>query len=289
MSHTVLLAGATGVVGSAVLDRLVAAGHRVRTLSRDPARAESLRARGAWEVRAADATRAEELTGVADGCDVVVSCLGGNVGMGFAERRSYRAVDTVGNRNLLGAATSAGVGRFVYTAVHVQPGYAHTRYIRAHEEFIDELRATQLTSTVVRPTGIFTAFAPFVGMARRGVVSIIGDGRSRSNPVHHEDVADAIVPVLADGPADVPIGGPDVLTRREMAELAFRAVGRAPRVWGVPAFIPRMGSLFLRLLHPRLSELIQFATCVFTSDCVAPTQGKRRLEDYFAKLAGVLP
>jgi uncharacterized protein YbjT (DUF2867 family) len=284
MSRTVLLAGATGVVGSAVLDRLVAAGHRVRTLSRDPARAEALRARGAWEVRAADATRADALTGVAEGCDVVVSCLGGNVGMGFAERRSYRAVDTAGNRNLLAAAKTAGVERFVYTAVHVGPGYVHTRYIRAHEEFIEELRGAGLSSTVVRPTGIFTAFAPFVGMARRGLVSIIGDGKSRSNPVHHEDVADAIVPVLDEGPADLSIGGPDVLTRREMAELAFRAVGRSPRVWGVPVVLPKLSSFFLRLVHPRLGELIQFAAAVFTSDCVAPTVGKRRLADYFATL-----
>src|SRR3712207_8223785 len=54
-------------------------------------------------------------------------------------RSGFREVDTVANLNLLEAAKEAGVRRFVYVSVHVQPDYARSAYIRAHEEVVSEL------------------------------------------------------------------------------------------------------------------------------------------------------
>ena len=53
---------------------------------------------------------------------------------------------------------------------------AGATYIRAHETVVEELGRSGLSAAVVRPTGIFPIFDPFVTMARRGIAFIPGDG-----------------------------------------------------------------------------------------------------------------
>ena len=63
-------------------------------------------------------------------------------------------------------------------------------------------------------------------MATKGKVWLIGSGRTRLNPIHGADLADVIASALgAQQPeAEVAVGGPDVLTQREIAELALPTV-----------------------------------------------------------------
>jgi uncharacterized protein YbjT (DUF2867 family) len=282
MKTRVLLAGATGAVGRVVLEDLRARGAYVRTLSKDAARARSL---VADDVRVLDATRAEALRGALDGIDVVVSCLGANVSLRAHERRSYADVDARANLALVEEAARAGVSRFVYLGVHTGPAYATTRYCVAHERVAMALRDAPMTSTVVRPTGIYTAFDDFLAMARFGVGFVLGDGRAKTNPVGVRDVARACTDVLEHGPSDLDVGGPEVLTRRRIVELAFEALGKKPRIVHVPLFVPRMNALLLRPLHPRLSELFEFISRVMATDCVAPARGEETLSAYLAARA----
>ena len=283
----ILVAGASGVVGGRVARRLVAEGHSVRTLTRDPRRLARLPGTEAVFV---DALDANSLRNVADGMDIVVSCLGASVSARLRDRRAFSAVDPVANGNLLRAARASGVARFVYLSVHAAPGYATTRYCLAHERFAERLRATDVSSTVVRSTGIFTAFDDLLAMARSGIGVVIGDGRSRVNPVHPEDVSDAVVSVVRDGPADLEVGGPEILTRDEVMRAAFYAVGKRFRAIHVPAGMVRLQSRLLAPLHPRLSELFEFVAAVFTHDAIAEPRGTRRLADYYAsRLCGGVP
>jgi uncharacterized protein YbjT (DUF2867 family) len=283
MGTRVLLAGATGAVGREVARLLGEQGHFVRALSRSPVRAQALAGRVS-EVVTADATEGARLAGVMDGIEIVVSCLGASVGLGLAERRGYERLDTPANANLITAARAAGVRRFVYLGAHVLPSYAHTRYVRAHEAVGQALATSGLGYTIVRPTGIFSALAPFLDLARKGLVTVVGDGRARTNPVHPVDVAEAVVAHLSGGPTDLSVGGPDVLSRAELAEAAFTALGRRPRLIRIPAWIFRASGAMLRPLHPRLGDLLQFVAAVSVVDAVAPAVGKRRLGDYFAAL-----
>jgi len=133
------------------------------------------------------------------------------------------------------AALAAGVKRFLYVSVHLEAGYRQTAYIQAHEEFVDALRRSGLNYSVIRPTGIFAAFGDFVNLARKGLTTVIGDGRARTNPVHQADVAGKLLENLESGPTELSVGGPEVFTRREIAELAFAVIGKRPRVLPVPA------------------------------------------------------
>ena len=275
----VLIAGATGSVGRQAVAALKARNHRVTALSR----------------------RANELAGIADrvipfdatsgipelaGHDVVLSALGAPVASRHRDRSAFHNIDYKANLNLLTACKRAGIGRFVYVAAHVEPGYADTAYIRAHEEFVQALRAAApvISSTVVRPTGIFSAFDDLIAMARRGALPVIGGGMARTNPIHQADVAEVCANRIAEGPAEISIGGPDTLTRRDIADLVFAAIDRKPRLIpvspGMFAFAAKAAGLF----QPRLGELLDFVARVSVTDSIAPAIGRRRLEDYLRNL-----
>ncbi|WP_437945768.1 NAD(P)H-binding protein [Sorangium sp. So ce296] len=281
----ILLAGATGAVGSELLRLLRGRGHFVRTLSRAEGNAAGIRGL-ASEVVVADAAEPGAVTGALDGVDTVVSCLGANVSMTLRERRSYYDVDVVANTHLLEAAKRAGVKRFVYLSAHPGPGYAHTRYLAAHLQMEERIRASGLSFSFVRPTGIYSALNDMIAMARAGVGTVPGDGLARTNPVHPADVAEALAEVLAGGPDVVPVGGPDVMTRDEVMRLAFDAVGKKGLIVHVPAGVLRSTSVLLEGIHPRLSDLLEFAAAVMTSDSVAPARGTRPLRAWFEALAG---
>ena len=281
---TVLVAGATGTLGPEVVRSLNEQGYRVRVLTRLARRADRLPVRPD-EVIVGDALQPQTLRDAVRGVDALVSCVGAPVSFSLADRRGYLDVDIRANGHLIDAARHAGVRRFVYVAVHTQAGYADTAYIRAHEAVIDLLQRSGLGFGVVRPTGIFPIFVPLLAMARLGLMSIPGDGRARTNPVHPTDVAAACVEALgaASGTARS-VGGPDVLSRDELALMACEVVGRRARVVHVPKRMLTSVATVLAPVHPRLSQFVDFAAHVFTSECVAPSVGRLRLRDYLVEV-----
>ncbi|AUX20822.1 uncharacterized protein SOCEGT47_012960 [Sorangium cellulosum] len=283
-SPRILLAGATGAVGIELLRLLRGQGLFVRTLSRTEENATRLSGL-ASEIVVADAAERGAVAGAADGIDTVVSCLGASVSLTLRERRGYHDVDLVANTSLLEAAKRAGARRFVYLSAHPGPGYAHTLYLCAHLQVEERVRASGLSFSFVRPTGIYSALTDLIAMARAGLGTVVGDGRARTNPVHPLDVAEALADVLAEGPEVVPVGGPDVMTRDAVMRLAFEAVGKEARIARVPAGLLRSTSVLLAPVHPRLSELLEFVAAVMTSDSVAPARGRRPLRAWFEELA----
>ena len=168
----------------------------------------------------------------------------------------------------------------------MRPAWSATVYARAHEEVVEELAASGLSYGVVRPTGMFPIFDPFLAMARRGIAWIPGDGQARTNPVHPDEVADACLDVLTSDERLLQDGrrAGDSLTRQEIVELAFRAVGTRPRILHLPPRALLAGSALLRPVHPRLSEVTDFASRALTNAFVAPLGGRRRLVDHFTSV-----
>jgi uncharacterized protein YbjT (DUF2867 family) len=279
MRERILVAGATGGLGREVVRELRARGHVVRALVRTPTRAEGL---GADEVHCADALDVQALRGACEGVQRVFSCLGASVSPSAPGRRSFLAVDVPANTHLLAEARRAGVARFVYVSVFHARERLDIAFNRAHEEVVDRLRASGLDWGVVRPTGFFSALAEAVDMAERGALPELGDGLARSNPIHEADLARVCADVLAQhGPTEVDAGGPEVLTRRQMAELAFAALGRPVRLRRVPAGAARAAGWLLRPFHPRLAQMAAFVNAIHHQDLIAPVRGQRTLGDYF--------
>lgn len=281
MSETVLVAGASGMLGRQVTRALQRSGMRVRALTRDPhkfARADA----AVDEVVTGDARVPAQAASAVAGVHAVISCLGASVqpalGHGW---RGFFAVDTRANTRLIEAAEAAGVERFVYVSTMHRPGMEKLAYVRAHETVARRLLGGKLAGTVIRPTGFFSALASLLEMARSGPLPQIGDGTARSNPIADEDLAEVCVRALEVAPGEQSVGGPETHSRRELGEMVFAALGLPPKFRTVsPAAVRTVGTL-LRPLHPRLGQLLPFYAAVSTTDVVAPRIGTRRIGEFF--------
>ena len=78
------------------------------------------------------------------------------------------------------------------------------------------------------------------------------------------------------------------LSRRQIAETAFSALGRAPRLMTMPVWVFSVVRFVYGLFNRRMGEFLAFLQLAVTHPCVAPTPGKRRLRDYFSYRAKAL-
>ncbi len=282
MPRTVLIAGASGALGRRVARLLHDGGWRVRALARDPARLVPL-----GDCVDEAARFGDGLDAAVAGADVVFSCLGASVlpGLG-AGWRGFRGVDLPINRALVDAAARARVARFTYVSCHHTPELRRLAYVAAHEGVVDALRASSLDWSVVRPTGFFSAIgAAFVDMAKRGVIPAFGRPDARTNPIHDDDLAAVCVEAIGGNDQEIAVGGPEVVTRRQMGELAFAAVGKPARFVRVPAFLMGLGAFLLRPFHPRNADLFEFFGKISQIDLIAPARGSLRLAPYIEERA----
>jgi uncharacterized protein YbjT (DUF2867 family) len=142
-----------------------------------------------------------------------------------------------------------------------------------------------MAHAVVRPTGYFSDMGEILKMARGGRVFLFGSGESRLNPIHGADLAPVCADAMVGGPSDVDVGGPEVLTYRQIAEAAFAALGRPPRITAVPVWMARVAVKNVRLVSRHTGDVLAFLTATTSTDLVGPATGRERLRDYFGRLA----
>ena len=276
----VLVAGATGYLGGFVCRELKSRGHVVRALLRSSRGLDALWA-SSDEIVQGKVTEPETLAGLCDGIDVVFSSVG------ITRQKdglSFRDVDYQGNLNLLREAMRAGVKRFVYVSACNGRQLRRLDIVDAHEAFVDELEASGIDHAVLRPTGYFSDMGEILDMARRGRVWLIGDGTCRVNPIHGADLAVAGADAVEGGPTAIDVGGPEVLSWNEAAEIAFAVLGRPARISHVPERLMWAVVRLVRLVNRHQGELLAFFTTMATTDVVAPATGSHTLEAHYRGL-----
>ena len=179
------------------------------------------------------------------------------------------------------------MSKFVYVHVLNAEKLQHLASARAKQSFVDELERSDITSTVVCPTGFFSDMAEFLKMARAGRVYLFGDGANRINPIHGADLAERCVAAIEGDEKRVDVGGPDVMTYAQIAELAFDALDKPPRITRVPSWAVTAFVKCLRLLTSvKTYGPVEFFASVMRMDVVGEPYGRRRLADFFQAEAG---
>ncbi len=264
----VLVIGGGGALGRLVCGQLAARGHRARPLGR---RDGDLRDPAVIAHAAAP---------------VIINCAGASVAMGLGRGwRGSRAVDVPIGLAAVEAARRTSA-RLIYISAHHPPALRDTAYIDAHERVATAM--ADVEGAVVRPTGFFSAItSAFLPMARRGRMFDVGDGHARTNPISERDLAEIVVDVALgrDGPRDVAVGGPEVMSRREMLERIAEAADHRARVTGIPLALCKLNAALLRAVHPRMGQFVQFVVGLAQHDVIAPACGTTRLGDYVRGLA----
>jgi uncharacterized protein YbjT (DUF2867 family) len=276
------LAGATGVLGRQVLAELAGKGIPVRAMGRDAAQLAKL---GAAQTFPADLLAPDSVRGACDGVDAVVSCAGAPLSLDWSDREGFHRVDFLGHLPLIEDAVRHRVRKFVYVSLAGAMALRETEYAQSHERTVATLAESGLNYSVVRPTGLFHFYLEFLRMAARGLILLPGNGGAKTNPIHEADAARACVAALDSDNTQIIAGGPEVFTRRRIAEIAFESLGRTPRVFRGPPilFAPLVPAL--RIPHRRLAAIVEFGIAVSGVDCVAPSYGTRRLGEYLRSAA----
>jgi len=287
----VVVAGSTGYLGKFVAREFKRRGHWVRALTRSverleepgPFTAPAIARSEVDDVFVGQVTEPETLAGLYDdGIDLVFSSVG------ISRQRdglSFEQVDHRANRNLIDLCEGTGVRKFVYVSMLGAEQIAHLAITRAHEKVVAALEASALDSAIVRPSGYFSDMGAVLDMARRGRVLLVGDGANRFNPIHGRDLAEVCVDAAEGDARVIEAGGPDVLTQREVAELAFDVLGKSGKVTVVPLRLARGLARLIGVLNRQFGDLAEFIVTAGEVDAVAPARGRTTLRSYFEELA----
>lgn len=256
-------------------------GYFVRALARSPEKLDHMKDE-IDEVVKGEITEPESLKDICNGIDIVFSSVG------ITKQKSkltFKDVDYQGNKNLLEVARKAGAKKFIYVSVFNGPNLLHLDIIKAHEDFVNELKASGINYTIIRPNGYFSDMGVFFNMAKKGRIYLFGSGNNRINPIHGADLAVTCVDALEGEKQEINVGGPHVLKYREVAKLAFEAQGKPVRITSIPIWLTRFMVAVTRIINKHQGELLAFFATVMTSDFVAPTTGTRTLKEYYAVCA----
>jgi uncharacterized protein YbjT (DUF2867 family) len=276
----ILVSGATGYVGGRLVPSLLAAGHRVRCLVRDPSRLQGRDWLAHVEVAAGDVLRpaglAEALAGVDVAYYLIHSMAGGS---------GFHARDIVAARGFARAAAAGGVSRIVYLGGLGDPEADISDHLRSRHDTGDALReggvpVTELRAAVVVGSGSIS-FEMIRYLTERLPVMICPKWvYTKVQPIGVDDLLRYLVETL-----DVPesagrvieLGGADVRTYGDMMLGYAQVRGLRRRLQPVPVLTPVLSSYWVHLVTPIPSTIARPLIEGLSSEVIVRDDTARRL------------
>jgi uncharacterized protein YbjT (DUF2867 family) len=246
----ILLTGATGTVGSALLPKLIARGDDVRVLVRDP--------RGLGRLRVEVRLALGDLVELSDprvvrqalrGVDTVIHLA---AAIRDQPRARVEELNGLATARLLRAAEAAGVERFVFFSALNATEFQRTRYFRAKALAERTVADSALATTVFAPSIVYDRHDPWVTIQRRlallPAIPVSGNGAARFQPIWAEDVAACVLAALArdGGSARHELAGPETLSYDQLARLIAHTAGHDRPLVHVPLGLVQLGLAGLR-------------------------------------------
>jgi uncharacterized protein YbjT (DUF2867 family) len=242
----ILLTGATGTIGSALLRRLTGTGEPVRCLVRDPRRLGDHRVR--VQIAMGDLADPPSFRHALRGVNTVVHLAAAIRDEPHASIEELNAVATL---RLVRAAERAGARRFVFFSAMGARHHSRTRFFRAKALARQAVEGSSLETTVFSPSIVYSPGDPWLTLLERfsylPAIPVSGSGQARYQPIWAEDVADCVVAALmASGPRkrSFELAGPETLSYDEIVLTA----SRRGRLVHVPLPIARLSLRALRKL-----------------------------------------
>ncbi len=234
----ILLTGATGTIGRAVLRRLTDAGSEpVRCLVRDPRRLGPDRVR--VQLALGDLADPGTFRNALRGVHTVI-----HLGASIRDQPagSLEALNGLATVRLVRAAERAGASRFVFFSAMGATAQSGARFMRSKAKAAAAVGRSDLHTTVFAPSIVYTPGDPWLSLLERlsllPVMPVSGGGRAVYQPIWAEDVADCVTAALdrpgSDGHREFSLAGPQSLSYDDIVRAALRPLGRSRPLVHVP-------------------------------------------------------
>jgi uncharacterized protein YbjT (DUF2867 family) len=242
----ILLTGATGNVGSALLHRLVADGLPVRALVRDPRRLGPDRVR--VQIALGDLSDASSFRNALRGVTTVIH-LAAAIRDQERQGATIEEVNALGTLRLVRAAERAGVEQFIFFSAIGASLHSQSRFFRAKAQAETAVEESDMKTTVFTPSIIYSPGDPWITLLGRlavlPVVPISGSGRAVYEPIWSHDAAAAVVGLLErDGSEPhrrFELAGPQRLSYDDIVRTYLDVRKRRRRLVHVPLPLVRWG------------------------------------------------
>lgn len=245
----ILVTGATGVVGTALLPVLLQAGHTVRALVRDPRGLGPQRVN--VQLALADLGDPHGLRHALRGVHTVIHLAATTRDQ---PPRRLEEVNGLGTIRLLRAAERGGVERFVFFSALGATAFQRTRFFRSKALAEEAVAASEIPTTIFAPSLIYDPHDPWITLLRRfallPLLPISGSGRALYQPIWVGDVVRCVGASLDrdTGHVRFELAGPQLLSYEQISRLVARSAGRARPLVHVPLPLVRSGLIWLRRL-----------------------------------------
>jgi uncharacterized protein YbjT (DUF2867 family) len=279
----VLVVGASGSLGSKVVDELLGRGKNVRALVRPASDASRLESRG-LEIARGDMLDVDSLVAAMNGADAVITTAAGYTRGG----KNADDIDTVGNANLAEAAHRNGIRRFVLTSILTSdrtPDVPHFWHKKLAE---DKLEQPGVPFVALRPGAFLDQVASMAGdPVDKGRMVGIGKATVPLTFVHTSDLAAylaAAVDAEAEAEAEaeagerIDIGWDRPVSMREVADVMGSRAGKKIKVWAVPSAVARAAGAVAGRFMPLIKDMAAMFRWFETGRYVADP---RRQEELF--------
>ncbi len=248
----IFLTGGTGFVGRNMIERLLAEGHSIRALVRNPAKVQTSEQKVEWI--AGDVVEGSGLDQGIAGCDAVMHLVGIIV---EKEKNTFEQVHHMGTRNVVESAKRAGIKRFIQmSALGVrQDGVAAYQTTKWRGE--EEVRWSGIPYCILRPSLIFGPGDGFVTQMMETMRSapllrpVPGDGSPRFRPIYIGDATACFARALvADAATNqtIELGGANELSLNEVLSEIARCAGVSKPAIHIPLPLMFTGAFFLERL-----------------------------------------
>jgi len=250
-----LLTGATGQVGSALLPRLLADGQRVRCLVRDPRRLGAQRVR--VQIALGDLADPPSFRNALRGVHTVVHLA---ASMRDQPRASIEELDGIATWRMVESAERQGVERFVFFSALGASTHHRVRALRAKALAEQAVREADLCSLVFAPSLLYAPGDARLTLIERlawlPAMPIAGGGRALFQPLWADDAAACVLAALrtSEPPqhARFELAGPETLSRADVVRTVLRSLGRERPLVPVPIpVVARALALLERALGAR--------------------------------------
>ncbi|HKD13958.1 MAG TPA: complex I NDUFA9 subunit family protein [Candidatus Angelobacter sp.] len=297
----VFLTGATGFVGGHLLKRLLAEGHKVRALVRDPVRAK-------LPVSQVELVQGDIVDGVGldsgmKGCDAVINLVGIIVETG---KSTFERVHHIGTRNVVEAAQRNKISRFIQMSALGVRADGVSEYQTTKWKGEEAVRQSGIPYCILRPSLVFGPGSGFVtemlDIMRKAPLfrPVPGDGKPRFRPIFVEDVAACFAQALTNPAATnktIELCGGEELSLDEVLQEIADCAGIRKRAIHVPMALMFAGAAVAQTVLSRppvtvgqLKMLKEGSTCdigpMVQTFGITPVGFRNTLKNYLSISAG---